>query len=200
MAPRYNEPRHNEDPVIKNNIWKPDRIYAETNPAITNPAITNWFWPAQCTIYPAITNILSCRIQMVDKPNTTPERTILGRFSQVTINPNIIPMFSSSRILQLPLRLWWTPLIFPCSLSTYSGYPYVPHLPNLPVHCRQLHLAISLTFDVRCCSWGSYKRSLHSNTPASHLFQIPLKIRLLIFIISLVYFYLYTVLPNAEVP
>ena len=132
--------------------------------------------------------------------NTTPERTILGRFSQVTVNPNIIPMFSSSRILQLPLRLWWTPLIFPCSLSTYSGYPYVPHLPNLPVHCRQLHLAISLTFDVRCCSWGSYKRSLHSNTPASHLFQIPLKIRLLIFIISLVYFYLYTVLPNAEVP
>ena len=37
-APRYNEPRYNEDPVITNNIWKPGRItvkYGETNPAIT---------------------------------------------------------------------------------------------------------------------------------------------------------------------
>ena len=38
VAPRYNEPRYNEDPVITNNIWKPGRItvkYVETNPAIT---------------------------------------------------------------------------------------------------------------------------------------------------------------------
>ena len=38
MEPRYNEPRYNEDPVIKNNIWKPGRFtvkYVETNPAIT---------------------------------------------------------------------------------------------------------------------------------------------------------------------
>ena len=43
VKPRFNEPRHNEDPVITNNIWKPGRIsvkYMETNPAITNPAIT----------------------------------------------------------------------------------------------------------------------------------------------------------------
>ena len=42
VAPRYNEPCYNEDPVITNNIWKPGRItvkYGETNPAITNPAI-----------------------------------------------------------------------------------------------------------------------------------------------------------------
>ena len=54
--PRYNEPRYNEI-----------------------PAITNWFWRSQCTIHPAITNILSRRpqsvktmmIKIVDKPNTT---------------------------------------------------------------------------------------------------------------------------------
>ena len=43
VEPHYNEPRYNEDPVIKNNIWKPGRFtvkYVETNPAITNPAIT----------------------------------------------------------------------------------------------------------------------------------------------------------------
>ena len=43
VAPRYNEPRYNEDPVITNNIWKPGRItvkYVETNPVITNPTIT----------------------------------------------------------------------------------------------------------------------------------------------------------------
>ena len=43
VAPRYNESRYNEDPVITNNIWKPGRItvkYRETKPAITNPAIT----------------------------------------------------------------------------------------------------------------------------------------------------------------
>ena len=58
VAPRYNEPRYNEDPVITNNIWKPGKItvkYVETNPAITNR-----FWWSQCTIYTAITNILSC--------------------------------------------------------------------------------------------------------------------------------------------
>ena len=38
--PRYNEPRYNKI-----------------------PAITNWFWRSQRTIYPAITNILSCRSQ-----------------------------------------------------------------------------------------------------------------------------------------
>ena len=26
VAPRYSEPRYNEDPIIMNNIWKPDRI------------------------------------------------------------------------------------------------------------------------------------------------------------------------------
>ena len=44
VAPLYNEPRYNEDPVITNNIWKPGRItvkYVETNPAIMNPTITN---------------------------------------------------------------------------------------------------------------------------------------------------------------
>ena len=43
VAPRYNKPRYNEDPVTTNNIWKPGRItvkYGETNPAITNPATT----------------------------------------------------------------------------------------------------------------------------------------------------------------
>ena len=38
VAPRYNEPRYNEDPVLTNNIWKPGRItveYVETNPVIT---------------------------------------------------------------------------------------------------------------------------------------------------------------------
>ena len=38
VAPRYNEPRYNEDPVKTNNIWKRGRItvkYVETNPAIT---------------------------------------------------------------------------------------------------------------------------------------------------------------------
>ena len=47
VAPRYNEPHYDEDPVITNDIWKPSRStvkYVETNPAITNPAITNWFW------------------------------------------------------------------------------------------------------------------------------------------------------------
>ena len=27
VAPRYNEPRYNEDPVITNNIWKPGRMH-----------------------------------------------------------------------------------------------------------------------------------------------------------------------------
>ena len=43
VAPRYNEPRYNEDPVITSNIWKPGKItvkYEETNPALANPAIT----------------------------------------------------------------------------------------------------------------------------------------------------------------
>ena len=43
VAPRYNELRYNEDPVITKNILKPGRIrvkYVETNPVITNPAIT----------------------------------------------------------------------------------------------------------------------------------------------------------------
>ena len=43
VAPRYNEPRYNEDPVITNNILKPGRItvkYGEANPTITSPAIT----------------------------------------------------------------------------------------------------------------------------------------------------------------
>ena len=38
VAPRYNEPRYNENPVMTNNIWKPGRItvkYGETNPAKT---------------------------------------------------------------------------------------------------------------------------------------------------------------------
>ena len=68
VAPRYNEPRYNEDSVITNNIWKPGRItvkYVEANPAITNPALTNWFWWFQRTIYPTITNILSCHSQSV---------------------------------------------------------------------------------------------------------------------------------------
>ena len=37
VEPCYNEPRHNEDPFITNNNWKPGRItvkYVETNPAI----------------------------------------------------------------------------------------------------------------------------------------------------------------------
>ena len=84
VAPRYNEPRYNEDPVITNNIWKPGRItvkYVETNPAITNPAITNRFWRSQRTIYPTITNIFvlslavsknDMMVQMGDKPNKTP--------------------------------------------------------------------------------------------------------------------------------
>ena len=70
VAPRYNEPRYNKDPIIMN-IWKPGRItvtYGETNPAITNPAIKKfllyWFWRSQCTIYPTMTNILSCRLQL----------------------------------------------------------------------------------------------------------------------------------------
>ena len=53
MAPHYNEPRHNEDPVIKINIWKPGRItvkHVETSPAEYNEPT----------------------IQMVDRPNTTP--------------------------------------------------------------------------------------------------------------------------------
>ena len=68
VAPCYNEPRYNEDPVITNNIWKPSRItvkYGETNPTVTNPAITNWLWQSQCTIYPTIRNISSCRSQSV---------------------------------------------------------------------------------------------------------------------------------------
>ena len=43
VEPRNNEPRYNEDPVITNNISKPDRItvkYEETSPTITNSAIT----------------------------------------------------------------------------------------------------------------------------------------------------------------
>ena len=66
VAPRYNEPHYNKDPIITNNIWKSGRItvkYGETN--LTNPAITNWFWLSQCTVYPAITNILSCRSQSI---------------------------------------------------------------------------------------------------------------------------------------
>ena len=80
MAPRYNEPRYNEDPVTTNNIWKSGRItvkYGETN-----PAITNWFWRS-----PQVDNFLrhneyfvlslavgknDMMIQMIDKPNTTP--------------------------------------------------------------------------------------------------------------------------------
>ena len=43
VAPHFNEPHYNKDPVITNNIWKPGKItvkYVETNPAITNPTIT----------------------------------------------------------------------------------------------------------------------------------------------------------------
>ena len=68
MAPRYNEPRYNEDPVITNNIWKPGRItikYVEMSPADNEPhyneilAITNRFWRSQRTIYPTLTNIFA---------------------------------------------------------------------------------------------------------------------------------------------
>ena len=78
VAPRYNEPRYNEDPVITNNIWKPGRItvkYGETN-----PAITNWFWRSQWTIHPDNEYFVlslavgknDMMIQIVDQPNTTP--------------------------------------------------------------------------------------------------------------------------------
>ena len=63
MAPSYNEPCYNEDPVITNNNWKLGRItvkYVETN-----PTITNWFQRSQRTIYPDIMNILSCSSQSV---------------------------------------------------------------------------------------------------------------------------------------
>ena len=56
-------PRYNEDPVKTNDIWKPGRITVKYVEA--NPAITSWFWRCQRTIYPAITNILSCRSQSV---------------------------------------------------------------------------------------------------------------------------------------
>ena len=39
VAPLYNEPRYNEDPVTTNNNWKPSRItvkYVETIRTITN--------------------------------------------------------------------------------------------------------------------------------------------------------------------
>ena len=90
MAPRYNEPRYNKDPVITNNIWKPGRItvkYGETNPAIMNPAIMksplSWIDfdgpSAQFTRYNEYLFVLllaigknDMMIQMVDKPNTTP--------------------------------------------------------------------------------------------------------------------------------
>ena len=89
VAPRYNEPRYNEDPVITNNIWKPGRIavkYGETNPAITKPryneirVITNWFGRSQWTIHPDNEYFVlspavgknDMMIQMFDKPYTTP--------------------------------------------------------------------------------------------------------------------------------
>ena len=37
VAPCYNKPRYNEDPIMTNNIWKHGRItvkFGETNPAI----------------------------------------------------------------------------------------------------------------------------------------------------------------------
>ena len=60
-------PRYNEDPVITN-IWARQN-YSKTcgnKPRYNEiPVLTNWFWRSQRPIYPAITNILSCRSQSV---------------------------------------------------------------------------------------------------------------------------------------
>ena len=57
-TPLWRRPRYS---LIAKNIWKPNRItvkYVETNPAMTNR-----FWWSQRRIYPAVTNILSGRLQ-----------------------------------------------------------------------------------------------------------------------------------------
>ena len=80
MAPRYNEPRYNEDPVITNNIWKPGRITVKYGK--TNPAITNWLILTvpvrdlprynECLVLSLAVSKNDMMIQMFDKPNTTP--------------------------------------------------------------------------------------------------------------------------------
>ena len=60
VVPRYNEPLHNEDPVIKINIWKPGRItvnYVETSPAITNP---RYKWLIDQTRLPLVKMVKLC--------------------------------------------------------------------------------------------------------------------------------------------
>ena len=59
--------RYNEDSVIAN-VWKPGRItvYVEKKTRYNEiSAVTNRFWRSQRTIYPALTNISSCRSQSV---------------------------------------------------------------------------------------------------------------------------------------
>ena len=71
MAPRYNEPRDNEYPIITNNIWKPGRMtvkYVETNHGITNT-----FWRSQRTVVLSLAvSKNDMMVQMLDKQNTTP--------------------------------------------------------------------------------------------------------------------------------
>ena len=64
--------RHNEDLVITNNIWKAGRItviikICGNKPCCNEPcyneipAIENRFWQSQCTIYPALMNMVFTR-------------------------------------------------------------------------------------------------------------------------------------------
>ena len=57
VAPRFNEPRYNEDPVITNNIWKPGRIIPRYN---------------EYHVLSLAVSKNDMMIQMLDKPNTTP--------------------------------------------------------------------------------------------------------------------------------